>query len=478
MDASPGASNGVSTVTDSIGLTWRHWLYFVLITLVLLADGMEVTMVSHTFPSLAKEWGVSVGGGITLVVTGGFIVMAVGALVAGRLADLFGRKSILVSATLLFAVTTALGATSANFTTFTAWRFLACLGIGAVMPTGITLLADLAPARQRASLVAAGYAGVGLGTVVGAGLAGLLIPTGGWRALLVAGGVVSLVLALLLAFVVPESPAYYAAHGAVDKAKQVLARLAPGTDLSAVVVAGPSDDVDKQEAFAVILSRRFAATTVLLWLFGFFSLGTQLLIAQYLPTLLQQPVPGLTTVQSSTIVGTYGFASVVGGLALSGILARVSRYRVIGFALALSVVVALAIGLAPDPGFGTLLLLLTIAGLILPTAFGPTRNILATAAYPARVRGTGVGSTELCARAGSAVGGLVGGTLIGAGLGLAGLFLTLLLPIGVLLSTLAGLKFDARRSGADSIAGFREEDLSLVAPETRADAPRAGATAS
>ncbi|MFI5718948.1 MFS transporter [Nocardia sp. NPDC051750] len=476
MDASPGASNGVSTVTDSIGLTWRHWLYFVLITLVLLADGMEVTMVSHTFPSLAKEWGVSVGGGITLVVTGGFIAMAVGALVAGRLADLFGRKSVLVSATLLFAVTTALGATSANFTAFTAWRFLACLGIGAVMPTGITLLADLAPARQRASLVAAGYAGVGLGTVVGAGLAGLLIPTGGWRALLVAGGVVSLVLALLLAFVVPESPAYYAAHGAVDKAKQVLARLAPGTDLSAVVVAGPSDDVDKQEAFAVILSRRFAATTVLLWLFGFFSLGTQLLIAQYLPTLLQQPVPGLTTVQSSTIVGTYGFASVVGGLALSGILARVSRYRVIGFALALSVVVALAIGLAPDPGFGTLLLLLTIAGLILPTAFGPTRNILATAAYPARVRGTGVGSTELCARAGSAVGGLVGGTLIGAGLGLAGLFLTLLLPIGVLLSTLAGLKFDARRSGADSIAGIRDEDLSLSAPETRAGALRAGAT--
>lgn len=67
------------------------------------------------------------------------------------------------------------------------------------------------------------------------------------------------------------------------------------------------------DAVSVILSRRFALTTVLLWMFGFFSLGTQLLIGQYLPTLLQQPNPGLDTVQSSTIVGANGLAGVAGG---------------------------------------------------------------------------------------------------------------------------------------------------------------------
>ena len=45
-------------------LTPRHWLYFSLITLVLLSDGMDVTIVAHVFPTLIKSWGVSVGGGV------------------------------------------------------------------------------------------------------------------------------------------------------------------------------------------------------------------------------------------------------------------------------------------------------------------------------------------------------------------------------------------------------------------------------
>ncbi|KAA0962496.1 hypothetical protein FQ142_04020 [Microbacterium sp. ANT_H45B] len=77
----------VSTFTDSVGLTRRHWLYFALITALLLCDGMDVTIVSHTFPSLVKEWGVSVGGGITFVETAGFVSMLIGAGLG--LSDLF-----------------------------------------------------------------------------------------------------------------------------------------------------------------------------------------------------------------------------------------------------------------------------------------------------------------------------------------------------------------------------------------------------
>lgn len=75
------------------------------------------------------------------------------------------------------------------------------------MPMGMTLLADLVPARRRSAMIAAAYAGVGLGTTVGAILAGTLIPSGTWRALLVAGGVIPLVVVIALAIIVPESPA-------------------------------------------------------------------------------------------------------------------------------------------------------------------------------------------------------------------------------------------------------------------------------
>lgn len=453
----PTPTQSVQTVLDDAGLTWRHWLYFALIALILLTDGMDATIVSHVFPPLIAEWGVSVGGGIAFVVTASAVAMGIGALIAGRLADRFGRRTMLTVGALLFSSATALGATSADFTAFTGWRLVASLGMGAVMPIGMTLLADLVPARRRAAMVAAAYAAVGLGTTVGATLAGALIPTGGWRSLMVVAGLLPFAVAIILAIVVPESPAYYIARGAVDKARRVLAHVAPGADLDTVDTTRMAAREFKKEAIAVILSKPFTATTLLLWVFGFLSLGTQLMIVQYLPTLLQQPVPGLSTVQSSTIVAMYGLASVASGLVLSALLVRLPRFATIGAVLAASAVVALVLGLQADLEFGALLGLLILAGFFLPMAFGPTRNVLATSAYPARVRGTGVGSTEFAARIGTAVQGAAGGALIGAGVGLSGIFLIALIPIGVLGAALAGLKLAARRNGADGRSGYPEE---------------------
>ncbi|SCC30355.1 MFS transporter, AAHS family, 4-hydroxybenzoate transporter [Pseudarthrobacter enclensis] len=443
----PGSNHldETSTATSATGkLTGRHWLIFSVITFVLLTDGMDVTIVSHVFPSLVKEWGVSVGGGIAVVVTGGALAMGLGALIAGRLADLLGRKSVLVAAGVLCSAGTAIGASSPDFAAFIAWRLIACVGIGAVMPTGVTLLADLVPSKQRGALVAAAYAGIGLGTTAGAVLAGMILPAGGWRLLLTVAGALPLAATLLLALTVPESPRF--SRGQNTHAES--GKGSAGTDDYHVMGRSvrSSAVVTRQSLLSGILARQFASTTVLLWLFAFLSLGTQLLIIQYLPILLQQPVPGLTSVESSTIVAVYGFASVLGIVCLSAILTRKSRFVAIGIVLALSAATALAIGFLSNASFGVLLSVLSIAGLIIPTALGPTRNVLAAAAYPAAMRGAGVGSTEFSARTGSAVGGAVGGFLIGAGLGLGGVFLALLVPIAGLMGTLIALRLKAHSS--------------------------------
>ncbi|MDF9277922.1 MFS transporter [Arthrobacter sp. EH-1B-1] len=444
-------------------LTPRHWIYFTLITLVLLSDGMDVTIVSHVFPTLIKSWGVSVGGGIAFVVAVGFLSMGLGAVVAGGLSDRWGRKSVLIGSVVVFGGATALGGTAGDFTAFAAWRILACLGMGAAMASGNTLLADLIPERRRAALLATAYAGVGLGTTVGAALAGTLLPTSGWRVLLVVGGLIPLAIIAVLAAVVPESPAFVSAKrrtgGAAFPASQGQERRAHG---SSVLRPGFEAPVS-----STILAPPLTPTTVLLWLFGFFSLGTQLLIAQYLPTLLQLPVPGLDTLQSSTIVGVYGFASVLGGVILGAILARASRFLIIGIVLGLAAVMSVVVYLLPDPEFGSLIVVLGITGFILPTAFGPTRSVLAAMAYPAHVRGAGIGVAEFGGRLGAAAGGVAGGTLIAAGTGLSGLFLILLLPIGVLLGSLAGLRRQARRTRLPEPTG-----VSPTGP-----APAEGATA-
>ena len=440
MTTAPVERHSIAEVIESAGLTKRHWIYFLLIFFLLMADGMDSTIVSHIFPSLIKEWGVSIGGGIALIVSGGFLAMGVGSFVAGRLADRWGRKNVLVGAGFVLSVATMLGGAAGDYTMFVLWRLIACLGIGAILPTAVTLLADLVPERRRGAMIAAAYAGLGLGTTVGAILAGAILPAAGWQTLLVVGGAIPLVLTVMIWIGIPESPTFLATRGSVDRAQRSLARIFPKLDVSQVNFIAPEDERRRSGVFRRLLARPFVLTTLLLWVFGFVSLGTQLLVVQYLPTLLQLPVPGLTTVQSSTIVALYGFASVLSLLLMGAVLAKWRHFGVIALCLTFSAVVAVIVSFVVDAGFIPLTIALTAAGFFLPAALGPTRNILAVDAYPTDMRATGVGTTEFSARLGSAGQGAIGGVIIGAGLGLSGFFLTLLVPLGILGLALAGLK--------------------------------------
>lgn len=376
--------------------------------------------------------------------------MGIGAFAAGRLADRWGRKSVLVAAGFLFSTTTALGGTADDYTAFTIWRLIACFGIGAVLPTAVTLLADLVPERRRGAMIAAAYAGLGLGTTAGATLAGVILPLEGWRTLMVVAGILPVIITVLIWVGIPESPTFLVTRGKTERARRSLSRIFPHIDLETVDLIAPDKKIESSGTFRRLLSRPFALTTVLLWVFGFASLGTQMLVIQYLPTLLQLPTPGLTTVQSSTIVASYGFASVISLLLLGVVLVKLPHVQTIAACLTVSAIVAIAVSMSSTAGFTTLLVVLTVAGFFLPAALGPTRNILSVHAYPTDMRATGVGMTELSARVGSAGQGAIGGMLIGAGLGLGGFFLTLLLPLGILGVTLAGLAIAGRPQQASN----------------------------
>lgn len=87
------------------------------------------------------------------------------AIIAGRLADLFGRKTVLVSAAGLFSVATTLEAASPDFLR----HHVAAPSLSEGRRGDANRyrpLADLIPARRRGAMVAAAYAGVGLGKTV------------------------------------------------------------------------------------------------------------------------------------------------------------------------------------------------------------------------------------------------------------------------------------------------------------------------
>lgn len=439
-------------VLDTAGLTARHWVVLGVIALVLVADGMDITIVSHVFPSLVKEWGASPEQ-ITFIVTAGFAAMGIGAVFGGRLADRFGRKTLTISAMILLGVATAALATSPNVEIFAFWRIMSGFGLGAVMPVVLTLLADLVPSANRGQLVAIVSTGVGLGTTCGAFLAGAIIPTAGWRTLMILCGVIPLALILPFLALVPESPTWLVVRRSAAKSKHAMTKIMPLHQVAPLHLVAPVHAKAQTGAFRVLLSPRYAVTTVLIWTYALIGLGIQMTIVQYLPTLLQAPVPGLSTEQSSLVVGIYGAASTIGNLLLGMLLRRYSRFSVVGVFLTLSVACLLLIGTNPTMDFTLLVPLMSLTGLVLPTVLGGTQNIFATIAYPASVRATGVGAGSLAGRVGSVAGGIAGGTIIGTGLGFSGFFLVLTLPVAVMIGVVTGLKANARRHGADGPDG-------------------------
>ncbi|HJX79361.1 MFS transporter [Glutamicibacter sp.] len=457
-----------STVTpqefiDSGGLKARHWLVFGVIALVLMADGMDITIVSHVFPSLVKEWGAT-GTQITFIVTVSFIGMGLGAIIGGRMADRFGRKILTVLSLILLGVTTIAMATAPNMEMFIFWRIVSSLGLGGVMPVIMTLLADLVPSANRGQLVAIVSAGIGLGTTFGAFLAGAVIPDSGWRTLMTICGIIPLALIIPFLALVPESPAWLAARGSMGRARRALEKLVPGSLPSTVQLVAPAVAQKNKGAFKTILSRRFVAVTGLIWAYAFIGLGVQMTIVQYLPTLLQAPVPGLTTAQSSLVVGLYGAGSMVGNILLGMLLRKYSRFGVVGTFLVLSIGSLVIIGSNPSMEFPLLVLMMSLTGLVLPTILGGTQNIFATIEYPARVRATGVGSASLAGRVGSVAGGITGGTLLGAGLGFSGFFLVLALPVAVMVGVVGAMSATKRHHSAIGISDSAGEN-----PQVRSD---------
>lgn len=196
-------SMNVTDFIDSHPFTRFQWLVFALCFVIVLLDGFDTAAIGYIAPSLIKEWGVSKPQ-LGPVLSAALLGLAAGALMAGPLADRFGRKIVLVLSVLAFGVACLASAFSANLDQLTLMRFLTGMGLGAAMPNAVTLMSEFCPEQRRSLLTNAMFCGFPLGAAFGGFLAAWIIPNYGWRGVLVLGGAAPLVLAALILFLLPN----------------------------------------------------------------------------------------------------------------------------------------------------------------------------------------------------------------------------------------------------------------------------------
>lgn len=317
-----------------------------------------------------------------------------GSLIAGPLADKYGRRTIFAWDMLLFAVISASQFFVSSAEQLLVLRLLLGLVLGFDYVVSKSLVTEFAPRRYRGrllSILAAAWAG----GYVAAYLVGFAVRDIGpdaWRIMLALSGIPALLI-LPLRMGVPESPIWLMARGRTQEAMEIVrSKFGPNVSLPESV----STPEKKGGNWAQLLSKRWRKNTLVGCVFytcqviPFFALGT------FSPKVLEA-----LNVQDKFVGGlVYNVLLMLG--AILGLLCidRISRRA---FLVGTFYMSALSLGLLAYAGFGPL-------GTIL--AFGLFACILAAAVnlefvyppelFPTHLRASGIGLAVASSRFGSA----------------------------------------------------------------------------
>ncbi|MBM3940688.1 MAG: MFS transporter, partial [SAR202 cluster bacterium] len=156
----------------------RGWLVAALMLTMALA-ALDSTIVSTALPSIVGNLG-----GLSFfswVFSVYLLASTVTVPLYGKLADLYGRKPMLLFGVSLFLIGSALCGTSRDMTQLILFRAIQGLGAGAVIPIVMTIVGDLFPIEQRAKIQGLFSAVWGVSGIAGPAVGGVLTDNIGWR---------------------------------------------------------------------------------------------------------------------------------------------------------------------------------------------------------------------------------------------------------------------------------------------------------
>jgi MFS family permease len=442
---SPKGVGRIAARIDRLPLTWVQWR-LALITqvfwgVIIAADGIPAKLYPfvwgprHSFGALAFSILLAMQFGVGILI---------GEYLIGMAADRWGRRTALLLSSLAVALPLWPTALTDSFPLLLLFFGLSSIGMGGVLATNVVYMGEIVPPKDRGRVMLASQVLAVL--VYGAlgNIPGIFWVPAHYDWFIYLFTVVPLVVLVPLALWMPESPRWLEAHGHHDKAERVLESMEAETLTRSGLSSLPDPDyasyavpVNRHVPMRELFTGAYGSRTILLlvaWIIGYS--GIVYGYSGLLPVVLRSF--GFTAQQ------TFGalLAAAVGGgclgLAICALIGEAIERRVMIMAASILFTGAMVILYFAHTIVAAYVLSAVTWGTMVVWLFN-MYNYTA-AAYPTRLRATGVGLTDGLGHLGSIFGPMVAAWLFAstAFIGHAGWYVYVTIPGALLPSLLIG----------------------------------------
>lgn len=187
--------------------------------------GYDIAVISGAIPFITEyfdlaEWWKG------FVVSSVYLGCMIGAGLAGRFSDYYGRKKMLLVSAVLFAISAVGSGIAGTLSEFFIYRLVGGLGMGMASMLSPMYIAEVTPAKIRGRFVALNQLAIVIGILAAYFVNYLLLSIGenSWRWMFLAEAAPSIVFFAAMIFV-PETPRFLAKQGHFEKAHSILNRI-------------------------------------------------------------------------------------------------------------------------------------------------------------------------------------------------------------------------------------------------------------
>jgi EmrB/QacA subfamily drug resistance transporter len=411
---------------------------------------LDQTIIATALGKIVEEF--NAFSSLSWIVTAYLITTTMTVPIAGKLSDLFGRRTILLVGVAIFVGASLMSGLSGNVTELIIWRAVQGIGGGIITANAFTIVGDLFAARERGRWQGLIGAVFGLASVVGPLLGGWLTDghsifslTTDWRWTFFINVPIGIVAFILIAIYCPAlrhatkakidyigaallSLALATLILAVDNTDVIFADLMSATGLtlaglriimfSIVALATAGFIYVEHKAKEPILplkffkNRNYVTILIIATMFGAAFMGSILYLTQF-----NQQVFGASPTDSGLMllpmVGGIMTSSIISGQIIS----RTGRYKIfmqVGFIVATGAMIALTF-LSPEMSYGYEAVVMVVLGLGMGVAM-PVLNLAIQNEVEQKDLGVATSSSQLFRSLGSTIGTAVFGAMLTAGI--------------------------------------------------------------